>query len=92
MLGTDLLTLVLVTGLEGVPVTLAVAAPGVIAQGADENGLPAQYHSHALHTKSTAFLSSSPAIKLFGPSCKGGPSVQHPAMPCTAAAAHVSTG
>ena len=40
----------LVTGLEGVPVTLAAAAPGVVAQGADEDGLPAQHHCHALHS------------------------------------------
>ena len=39
----------LVACLEGVPVALAAPAPGIVAQGAQEDGLPAQDHSHALH-------------------------------------------
>ena len=54
MLGTDLLPLVLVTSLEGVPVTLAVATPGVVAQRANEDWLSAQHNSHSLHGKTFA--------------------------------------
>ena len=50
LLAAQLVALVLVTGLEGVPVTLAAAAPGIVAQGADEDGLPTQHHCHPLHS------------------------------------------
>ena len=40
MLVAQLFPLVLVAGLEGVPVALAAAAPGIVAQGADEDRLP----------------------------------------------------
>ena len=44
----ELVPLMLVTGLEGVPVALAAAAPGIVAQRADEYGFPAQHHCHTL--------------------------------------------
>ena len=49
LLAAQLFTLMLVACLEGVPVALAAPAPGIVAQGAQEDGLPAQDHSHALH-------------------------------------------
>ena len=49
VLAAQLLPLVLITGLERVPVALAAAAPGVVAQRADEDWLPAQHHRHPLH-------------------------------------------
>jgi len=49
LLAAQLFTLMLVACLEGMPVTLAAPAPGVVAQGAQEDGLPAQNHCHALH-------------------------------------------
>lgn len=51
MLAAHLFSLVLITGLEGVPVALAAAAPGIVAQGADEDRLSTQHHSHTLHTR-----------------------------------------
>lgn len=50
VLAAQLFPLVLVTSLEGVPVALAAAAPSIVAQGAQEDRLPAQHHSHTLHT------------------------------------------
>ena len=48
LLAAELLTLMLVTCLEGVPVTLTAPAPGVVAQGTQEYGFPAQHHRHPL--------------------------------------------
>lgn len=45
----QLLTLMLVACLEGMPVALAAPTPGIVAQGAEEDGLPAQNHRHALY-------------------------------------------
>ena len=53
-LGTDFVPLVLVTGLEGVPVAFAAAAPCVVAQRAKKDGLSAQHHCHALRQRQTA--------------------------------------